>query len=1049
MRLIDRIRSSLAGVALKAASVAWLPEWVSASFFVPTFRALVQEGYSANGVVFACLSTLAFSFPEPPLRVYRETKSGLEVLPDHPMNALLRRPNSQMGMAEMLRFSVVYEAIGGNVYWYKLRDKTGKVMEVIPLSDAIISPVAGGVKLVDHYLWDKGDGRPEKIDSGDVLHVRWMPDPLAPWRGMAPLQAVAREVDSDNEAGRYQFALLKNDAVPRVVVTSASPTPPDSGTVDRMRHEWQDRYGGENRGMPMILGGGMDVKTLSLNLEQLAFDALRRVPETRICAAMRVPPVLAGVGAGLEQMTYNNVGGMQKFYTERTLIPLWRAFEDEITADLLPEYGKNSGDVVVAFDLHKVQALQDDLKELRTWATGAVSAGYLTVNQALSTLGMPQVKGGDVYLRNSALSVVPIGSEPSPPPQKPPESGTEPPGSGGESSDEDSEDDGEPHGDGDEATEFEDSKRFSPSYPAMLHIKGADKREVAKTFIVAYLQQRRSVSQRLEPALNNYFGGLADAIIGRLLKGGALADLETKALPKAEDLVTGADRDELGNIVRHFYTELAQMTWGTINLEIGADVEFDLTDPAISQVLKTAGDQVDEITETTLGALREALVTANENGWSIDHMVRGDPDMGVPGIREIVEQTYQGRAETIARTELGRSQQQVATNRYAQAGVEKAFVQDDGFEDSALQCVALGQGGAGAVVPLRWAQEHPLGHPRCVRAFSAWFGDEPYDVGALEGWKEAGGDAFISDTEFYLDEPVKEVPDERQEAVEEVSPWLKEFSEGAPSRAALRASRDLGDEMRRARTGFRAESNAEMAKAVRLADRMKDNAEFDAFVKRQKIALSYQGDERRAYAVRFLESTWKETSSDNNPLAVAMQMATEQEFGLETGTIWNPQVLAKVSRLYSADDMLALRSFARTQYNLTQEILEKRGIDELFLVRGMGLTGTPYEAGISSVEISMRPLSSFSTSAEHARWFATRTDVGLAAGDQRILMGVSVPRERVFSFAESGVGEHMSEEVVVLGGGRTQVYASVRSSREMSSLPKTVAALAREIASLE
>jgi hypothetical protein len=139
---------------------------------------------------------------------------------------------------------------------------------------------------------------------------------------------------------------------------------------------------------------------VGLDLDELAFEALRSVPEARIAAVLRVPPVVAGLGVGLDSATYNNTEQAARWMTERTLIPLWRMVEEKITFDLIPEFDdpNTPPDVSVGFDLNTVVALGERNSEKRTWATDAWTKGIITKNEARAMLGLPLDEGGNVYL---------------------------------------------------------------------------------------------------------------------------------------------------------------------------------------------------------------------------------------------------------------------------------------------------------------------------------------------------------------------------------------------------------------------------------------------------------------------------------------------------------------------------------------------------------------------------------------------------------------------------------------------------------------------------
>lgn len=669
MSIVDRLRVRLARGMLKAMNLTLTPEWARHAFMAPTFDALTREGYKGNAAVFACISQLVMGYIEPRLMVWRQTDGGSVPLPNHPLSLLFRHPNKQMGIGELLQFTQTYKAIGGNCYWYKVRSAARRVVELIPLNDAQITPVAGGSSLVDHYEFENGTGRPNIIPADDIVQFKWMIDPLQPWRGLAPLMAVAREVDSDNEATKYLFALLKNDAVPRLALVAPAGTVLSDDQITRMRSEWKDRYGGANRGAPAILEGGLDVRTISLNLQELAFEALHRIPEARIAAAFRVPAVLAGLNVGLEQMTYNNVDGMMEHFTKRTLVPQWRLDEEEMTADLLPEFGGRD-DEIVAFDMGSVDALAEDVDKKRTWVDGAIGHGYMTVNEGRAQIGLAKDPAGAIYLRSMVSIEVPLGGErPEPAPVA-----------------------------------------DAPNPLKAYRVKGArDRRAAQRALITAQRQTRAEVGRRMESAVDAYFARLAELVVNRAGKAWQVW-IERKDLPAAEDLLNAADRAELEAVVKRSYIEIIQASWQYFNTALGIEVAFDLADPVVTAILETCGKRVKNINDTTLQALRDLLQHGSEEGWSIQHILRGDPENNIPGLKQLVEETYKGRAKTIARTELGNAQNGAAVGRYKAVGVTKVFVMDNGLDDDDEPCKLVN----GTVQTIEWAEHNPLEHPNCV-----------------------------------------------------------------------------------------------------------------------------------------------------------------------------------------------------------------------------------------------------------------------------------------------------------------------------------------------
>jgi HK97 family phage portal protein len=374
----------------KAATLPFVPEYLKTSWLTPTFQRMAHEGYASNAAVFQVLAVLAKSYPEPPLEV--RNMDG-EPQPGHPLQQLLDRPNPVMSWAEMMLYIIVYKGIGGQIYLHKVRNGKGpsaQVVELWPYHAGQIMPVPSQFNWVDHYEYDLGDGKAKvPIPAQDVIHLKWPSIDLEqPWLSLPPLRAIAQEVDSDSQMTRYLWALLKNDATPRTVITMPQGQGLTEVQFTRMKQQFMQRHGGDNRGGVGVLEGGATLNRMSLSMQELAWEALRRIPESRIAGAFGVPAILAGLYVGLEKATYANYREARAHLTENTLVPMWKSDAVELTQALANEFG---GNIEVHFDLSKVAALQEAEDSKNTRVVTAYDKGIITKNEARTILGFVPV----------------------------------------------------------------------------------------------------------------------------------------------------------------------------------------------------------------------------------------------------------------------------------------------------------------------------------------------------------------------------------------------------------------------------------------------------------------------------------------------------------------------------------------------------------------------------------------------------------------------------------------------------------------------------------
>lgn len=374
-------------------SYGYLNSWTPVQWMDTSWASLVSQIYQVNAAVFQCISTLAFGYNEPPPIV----KINGEVSPDHELQLLLDRPNPLMSHAELMQMTIVYRAIGGNCYLKKIRNSMGQVIELWPYHAGQMWPVPSRFNWVEEYEYDAGRGQKKRIKASEIIHLKWPAvDLRAPWQALSPLVVIARECMTDSEATRFLYALLKNDAVPRGVVTLPEGTAMSPSKADKLRKNFHDEHGGEKAGGIVILEQGAGYTRVSLDPSELAFDAMRRVPEARIAGAFRVPPIVAGLNVGLDKATYANYETAVVQMTRGTFVPLWRSDAVEYTQALAAEYPDAP---VVAYNTSLVAALQENTNEKHKRAGDAFDKNIALLDESRAMIDLPpidQVISGDV-----------------------------------------------------------------------------------------------------------------------------------------------------------------------------------------------------------------------------------------------------------------------------------------------------------------------------------------------------------------------------------------------------------------------------------------------------------------------------------------------------------------------------------------------------------------------------------------------------------------------------------------------------------------------------
>lgn len=398
--LIPRIQAALKGWLFGTGSNYWLgdstSQWGYSSSYGTTVDYAVEAGeLSQNAIIMACIQSIMRAFPEAPMKVMKQTGSGSEVVPNHKLTRLLKKPNPFFSGRLLWQATVYSLNLDGNAYWLKVRGGGGQVVELWYEPHFTIRCRWGssGEEFISHYEVARG-GKWYRVEVEDVVHFRFGIDPLNIRKGISPLASALREVFTDNQAARFSAGMLKNFGIPGLVISPKGDTL--ISDPEHIKHLFMAKFTGDHVGEPLVMPEGIEVSMLSFSPEQMNLVGLRRIPEERIPALLSWPAVVAGLGAGLDHSTYNNMDEARQQAYEQNIIPTQMVLSDDLGTQLLPDFGDPETETVV-FDLSQVRVLQDDQAKLYERLSKGYDSGWIKRSEARQATGWEVMPEDDVY----------------------------------------------------------------------------------------------------------------------------------------------------------------------------------------------------------------------------------------------------------------------------------------------------------------------------------------------------------------------------------------------------------------------------------------------------------------------------------------------------------------------------------------------------------------------------------------------------------------------------------------------------------------------------
>lgn len=604
------------------------------------YRKEVGDGLDSS-VVTAPIRWVQRALPEATLVVRNRRRDGtVEELPDHPLVQLLQNPNPYYADIALWAGTVLSWYLDGNAYWLKVRNGAGRVVELWYVPHWMMEPkgTEDGTEFLTHYEYRPGGGiQTMRIEPDDVIHFRDGINPRDMRKGMSALGGVVREIFMDLEASNFVASLLRNMGVPGVVISPKGGAMPAPEDVEATKAWFMESFGGDRRGGPLVMGAPTDVQPYGFNPQQMNMSEARDIAEERVCACIGVPAAVVGFGAGLQTAKVGaTMEELRKIAWHNGVMPVARAFADEIKRSLLGDFGDTTGKDV-GWDTSDVLALQDDEdKETARWNT-RVAGGWAQVFEAREAAGLDCDDSHRIYLRPINLIEVPAGA----PPRV-----TAPP--------------------------------LAPAVPGKTGAKARASEEAIKrgeAYALMLQRQARGLEKVFENRLTPFFG--------RLAKAARAAAAELLAEPKAakgEEALIEAILGKLGlqawiaELTQAYSAQYLEVATQTAGAAESAGLGTGLPDPVARAIVAGGGRRAGliDLDGQTRQAIFEALAEGRAEGE------------GVQALADRIELYVDGgpwsgadvRARIIARTETKFAQNLSTIERARAAGVSKLMIFD-------------------------------------------------------------------------------------------------------------------------------------------------------------------------------------------------------------------------------------------------------------------------------------------------------------------------------------------------------------------------------------
>lgn len=267
---------------------------------------------------------------------------------DHALYRLLQNPNGPDVSFSFWNRSAIMAECTGEVYWWKVRNGAGRVMELWPLFSQWVQPVPGKNRMVDAYkITPIGTGtsgvRPMYLDPEDVVPIL-NPSPTSFVAGWSPIMAGAEWTDTSESLDASRWYEMENGTFPGTILKFDPKyfggNGPGEPEMKRLRAQYEAKTKGkENAGRVVGLPPGMDVA--AQNRTPVEMNYLETSDQLQSYVMSGIHQVSKTIAGFTEEVSYASSAVSLANFLNRTMAPKQTFMGQVATEHLAREFGEN------------------------------------------------------------------------------------------------------------------------------------------------------------------------------------------------------------------------------------------------------------------------------------------------------------------------------------------------------------------------------------------------------------------------------------------------------------------------------------------------------------------------------------------------------------------------------------------------------------------------------------------------------------------------------------------------------------------------------------
>lgn len=279
-------------------------------------------------------------------RVYGPSVEDRTEVTSHAALDVWNQPNPFMTRTEMVEaFQQHVDLVGEGWLTVGRSDLARAIpLELWPVRPDRVAPVPHATRFLAGYVYTAPDGGKVPLEVDEVVRVR-MPNPLDPYRGMGPVQAVLVDLDAIRYSAEWNRNFFVNSAEPGGIIEIDRHLSDDE--YDELTARWREQHQGVAQAHRVAVLEEAKWVERKFSQRDMQFAELRNVSREVIREAFGFPKPMLGT---VDDVNRANADAGETMFSKWLVVPRLKRIRAMLNHSFLPLFGGTARGLEFDFD---------------------------------------------------------------------------------------------------------------------------------------------------------------------------------------------------------------------------------------------------------------------------------------------------------------------------------------------------------------------------------------------------------------------------------------------------------------------------------------------------------------------------------------------------------------------------------------------------------------------------------------------------------------------------------------------------------------------------